>query len=251
MIDSYVICTSPRSGSTLLCRLLSQTGVAGDPDSHFHEASLEAWRDDYALRHEDTASERDLLARIFQAAIARGQGASGVFGLRLQRHSFQFFTAKLAALYPSMPGDRSRLTAAFGRTAFIHLARTDKLEQAVSYVRAEQSGLWHRAPDGTELERLAPPRAPTYDAERIRHQIEQFAAWERDWTAWFDRERIEPLRLTYEDLSSDPQGTLARVLDELGLERGAARRAVPGVAKLADGLSRDWVERFRREGERP
>ena len=30
--DSYVICTSPRSGSTLLCQLLAATGVAGDRD---------------------------------------------------------------------------------------------------------------------------------------------------------------------------------------------------------------------------
>ncbi|MEM1201062.1 MAG: Stf0 family sulfotransferase, partial [Pseudomonadota bacterium] len=29
--DAYVICTSPRSGSTLLCKLLAPTGIAGKP----------------------------------------------------------------------------------------------------------------------------------------------------------------------------------------------------------------------------
>ncbi|HBF29284.1 Stf0 family sulfotransferase, partial [Rhizobium sp.] len=27
--SSYVICTSPRSGSTLLCKLLAATGISG------------------------------------------------------------------------------------------------------------------------------------------------------------------------------------------------------------------------------
>jgi LPS sulfotransferase NodH len=44
--DSYVICTSPRSGSTLLCKMLTSTGAAGKPDSYFFGTSLEEWLDD-------------------------------------------------------------------------------------------------------------------------------------------------------------------------------------------------------------
>src|SRR5690349_19289466 len=32
---SYLVCATPRSGSTLLCRALSQTGVAGRPEEYF------------------------------------------------------------------------------------------------------------------------------------------------------------------------------------------------------------------------
>ena len=38
--ESYVLCTSPRSGSTLLCKLLAATGVAGNPDSYFHRPAV-------------------------------------------------------------------------------------------------------------------------------------------------------------------------------------------------------------------
>ena len=31
--DSYMICSTPRTGSTLLCELLESTGVAGRPES--------------------------------------------------------------------------------------------------------------------------------------------------------------------------------------------------------------------------
>ena len=69
---SYVICTAPRSGSTLLCGLLAATHVAGDPDSHFHATSRDAWLADYGLTRDDDASDQQTLRAIFDAAMARG-----------------------------------------------------------------------------------------------------------------------------------------------------------------------------------
>lgn len=245
--DCYVICTSPRSGSTLLCKLMAATGVAGDPDSYFHRTSVPDWLADLNVTPAPGASEREMLGLAFQAAIAQGRGETGIFGLRLQRHSFEFFTRKLAVLYPDRSSDLGRLQAAFGRALFIHLTRHDKVEQAVSYVKAEQSGLWHMAPDGTELERLAPHRDPVYDGTGIRAAVELMTAYDRDWTQWFEREGIEPLRLDYDALSANPSGTLRRVLERLGVNPEAAQGVGPGVRKLADGTSREWAARFRSE----
>ena len=245
--DSYVICTSPRSGSTLLCNLLAATGVAGNPGSHFHEPSIADWLGYYDLTPDPTLPERDILAEIFRAAIAQGSRDTGMFGLRLQRHSFDFFTEKLAVLYAGLSSDAARFQAAFGRTLYIHLTRRDKAEQSVSYVKAEQSGLWHAAPDGTEIERLSPPREPVYDAGEIRARFDEVTAFDRDWEAWFAAEKIDPFRITYESLSKDPKEALCRVLDRLGLDREAASDVTPGVAKLADKTSREWTARFRAE----
>ena len=32
---SYLVCATPRSGSTLLCHLLDETGLAGHPEEYF------------------------------------------------------------------------------------------------------------------------------------------------------------------------------------------------------------------------
>lgn len=245
--SAYVLCTAPRSGSTLLCKLLADTGIAGRPGSHFHEPSLAEWLADYDLPEVPGRSERDTVAAVFAAAIDKGRGGTPIFGLRLQRHSFAFFSGKLALLHPEPAGDVARMQAAFGRTLFIHLTRADKVEQAVSLVRAEQTGLWHRAPDGTEIERTAPPREPVYDAAALRAAFEMLTGYERQWEDWFARESVEPLRLTYDALSSDPAGTLASVLQALGLPREAAKGVAPGTARLADATNRDWVNRFRGE----
>lgn len=244
--ESYVICTSPRSGSTLLCNLLAKTGVAGNPDSWFHQSSLAYWLEMHDLSADPAASEGEVLEAIFRAAIAAGS-RGGMFGLRLQRDSFDFFVGKLAVLHPGLSSDAERFHAAFGRTAYIHLTRGDKVEQAVSYVKAKQSCLWHVAPDGSEIERLSAPREPVYDAGAIRACVESMEAADRDWKAWFAREGIAPLRVAYEAFSAAPVDTLRDVLVHLGLDPDAANGIEPGVAKLADATSRDWVARYRTE----
>lgn len=63
MTESYLVCALPRSGSSLLCGLLSSTGVAGRPEEWF-------WRETEAPLPEQwgTPGERDYLAAVRRAA---------------------------------------------------------------------------------------------------------------------------------------------------------------------------------------
>ncbi|NKB27680.1 MAG: sulfotransferase [Rhodobacteraceae bacterium] len=243
--NAYMICTSPRSGSTLLCRLLAATGFAGLPDSHFHRPELAAWLKTYGLSHADFTSNLSALKAIFAAAIERGTGATGLFGLRMQRVSFDFFMQQLTLLHPDARTDTDRIAATFGQTRFIHLTRLDKLAQAISLVKAQQTGLWHRAADGSELERASAPRAPVYDADAIHRALSEVKELEAAWAEWFDQQAICPSRITYEDLSNNPTATLSKVLDTLGLDPASAEGIQPPVAQLADATNADWASRFR------
>ena len=247
---SYIICTSPRSGSTLLCKLLSATEKAGDPESHFHTPALSRWLETYQLDGSDFASDRDALNAIFEAARKRGSAETGIFGLRLQRGSFDFFMQQTAILYPNEKNDINRIQAAFGRTLFIHLSRPNKLDQAISIVKATQTGLWHRASDGSEMQRISAPQEPYYDAGEIARQIEELSVMDLAWQDWFDHENVHLMRVTYDALSHDPIGTLEGILDALGLDSDLADGIEPPVSKLSDATNRDWADRFRREQSR-
>lgn len=248
--QSYIICTSPRSGSTLLCKLLGATGKSGMPGSHFHDPSVSQWLGYYGLSRDQFANEHDALNAAFDAAHQQGTASTGIFGLRLQRHSLDFFMQQLGILHPKASNETERVQAAFGETLFIHLTRQNKLEQAISFVKATQTGLWHRAPDGTELERLSPPREPVYDANAIAQQLARSEAFDKEWNTWFAEEKIDPLRVTYDDLSSDPRSALVRILGHLGVDYEPAFDSPPPVAKLADATSRAWAERFRAKSVR-
>lgn len=244
---SYIICTTPRSGSTLLCKLLARTKIAGDPDSHFHGTLLKGWLDDYGLQVTDFATEREAISSVFQRALVRGKGNTDIFGLRVQRESFGFFMQQLAQHFAGQRSDRERIESAFGPTLFVHLSRPNRLDQAISRVLAEQTGLWHRNSDGTELERLAPPQEPQYDASAIKRHMAESAAFDEAWERWFEQEAVEPLRINYDDLSKDPQAILRQLLKVLNLDPSIAQSIEAPTAKLADSLSCEWRVRFEKE----
>ena len=238
MFDSYFICTSPRSGSTLLCTHLEDCRP-GHPASYFHRPELTAWALGLGLPA-DTAR-----ADLFEAAKATSKGNRPICGIRLQQGSLAFFCDQLALEKPDHDKDQSRITAIFGRTAFIYLNRTDKVEQAVSLVRAEQSGLWHRNADGSDLERTGTPQDPNYDAEAIKTRQESLTQMDQNWEDWFAENGISPLRVSYSALASDVIGVVQGILSELGLPTAPAQALSARTVRLADHVNADWIARFR------
>ena len=225
--------------------MLQDVAGAGTPESYFHQPSLESWLTRYGLDAVQFAHPRLALRAVIDAASRAGRGAGWKFGLRLQRQSFGFFVEQLRVLKPTLQTDKARIEATFGRTLFIHLTRLDKVDQAVSVVKAQQSGLWHKAPDGTEIERLRAPQKLVYDAGALKAEFEEFVQADADWCSWFDAENIQPLVISYEALSSDPYKELARVLRALGLDYSPTDQTALPVAKLSDAINRDWAARFR------
>src|SRR3989337_3196752 len=171
MFDGYIIWGTPRTGSTLLCNLLTSTKTTGNPDSFYGRKFISWWAEEWRLPSRDTMSERDFNIAYLNAAVVAGKGRTEIFGLRLMRENLEELSAILDQIFPQLPSDRARLERAFGSILYIHLSREDKLAQAISLVKAEQTGLWHIATDGTEIERLSPPEESQYDFERINREV--------------------------------------------------------------------------------
>lgn len=247
MFDGYIICGTPRTGSTLLCKLLASTKTAGDPHSFYRQQDVWEWAEEWNLPDRDTMGELEFNVAYLNAAIAAGKGGTGIFGLRLMHENLDELSAILDRIFPQLPSDRARLEKAFGHILYIHLSREDKLAQAVSLIKAEQTGLWHIAPDGTEIERVAPPKEPQYDFERIQREVTELEAYDAAWNIWFAEQGITPLRVGYERLSSNPATTLLGICEALGVQAPDAEDVRLGVAKLSDDTSLDWVRRYRRD----
>ena len=245
MLDGYIICGTPRTGSTLLCNLLASTKTTGNPDSFYGRKFMSWWAEEWRLPGRDTMGERDFNIAYLNAAVAAGKGGTGIFGLRLMRENLDELSAILDQVFPQLPSDKTRLERAFGRIFYIHLSREDKLAQAISLVKAEQTGLWHMAPDGTEIERLAPPEEPEYDFARINREVQELERYDTAWNSWFAAQGIEPRCIGYETLSANPAAALIGICEALGVQAPNARDVRPGVAKLADETSLDWMRRYR------
>jgi len=249
MFDSYIICGTPRTGSTLLCNMLASTKMAGNPDSFYGRKFMADWAKEWNLPKPDTLSEKDYNIAYLDAAITAGKNGTGIFGLRLMRENLDELSSILDQIFPQTSSDTARFEKAFGKILYLHLSRENKLAQAISYIKAEQTGLWHVAPDGTEIERLGAPQDPQYDFARLKAEVTKLENYDAAWNAWFDAQGVKPFRIFYESLSADPAATLIRICEALGVQAPKAADVKPGVAKLADEVSRDWMRRYRRDVE--
>lgn len=223
---SYLLCGTPRTGSTLLCGLLASTGVAGRPESYFREPDETATARRLGLA--DAADYR-AFARAVRAA---GSTPDGVFAARVMWGTMD---RVVRGLGPG-PSDVDVLTAAFGPLAFVHLRREDVLGQAVSWARAEQTGHWQ---DGDPVS--APPR---FDVDRIDALVRTIEDHEAAWAGWFAAQGVTPHRVTYEQLAADPRRTVAGILGHLGLDLPPGWRPDPPQRRQADAVNADWVRRY-------
>lgn len=248
---SYIICATPRCGSTLLCDLLHDTGVAGNPHSFFRRQDFAEWAAEFNVPVAQWQDHQAFDIAYLEAAVKYGTGPTQMFGMRLMWESLADLSARLAELFPGLPSDSARFRSAFGHPVYLHLSREDKVAQAVSRWKAEQTGLWHVDADGSERERVKPGQRPRYDAKELAKLIIELEEHDAAWARWFDRQGVVPVSITYEMLSSHSQATLALILSALGQDKSIAESVKPRTAKLADKESREWADRFRAERRSP
>ncbi len=245
--SSYVICGTPRSGSTLLCEMLAATGVSGRPNSYFREQSIANWADRWGIDRTNGIDSVQFDRLYIPAMLRAGNNETGVFGLRLMWGSAAEAIRRLSAVNGGPADLAAQFEIALGPTLYVHLSRADKVAQAISLMRAEQSGLWHLAADGSVLEGAAAPQPNVYDGQRIAEIFIELNNDDIAWESFFASHDIEPLRLTYETVTADPQAALATIVAALGRDREAAKAVSVPTAKMGSGTSREWADRFRAE----
>jgi trehalose 2-sulfotransferase len=244
---SIIICANPRSGSTLLCDLLESTGVAGRPTSFYRQQSISDWARQLDVGPSEKM-ERLEFERAYLAAIHKeGTGGTGIFGLRLMWDTVEGLVERLGMIYPDAPGDFALFERAFGRPLYLSLTRQDKVAQAVSLVKASQSGLWHLASDGSERQRSKEHEHPAYDADAIGAEVTSLTKDDVAWQEWFAQQGISPLCISYEDLATNPKAMLAKILAALGRDPNIAMSIEPATARMADEETDRWIERYRNE----
>ncbi len=244
--DCYIICGTPRSGSTLLCNLLRDAGC-GRPRSYFRRQSIARIAAELGVSSAHDPQSKTFAKNYVDAVRNAGKGGSEIFGLRVMYENLGEMLAFLRIGLPENPDVADPIETAFGHALFIHLSREDKVAQAISLLKAEHSGLWHISPDGREIERTAPHREPSYDGARIASLIGDLARDEAGWDAWFSQNGVNPLRMSYEQLAREPHSVIADILASLGRDPSIAASLPISTGKLGDERSAEWNRRFRAE----
>lgn len=243
----YILCTTPRSGSTMLCRMLSASGKLGNPASYFRREDQEEWAAAWGTSMDGLPGSAHPSTDFLEAVLSAGRGPTSVFGLRLMQESLQDLLGYLRALTTAQTRDRACLEAAFGPLKFVYLERDDVVSQAISLLRAEQSGLWHKALDGTELERLSPTVPEGYDFARLHQYVLELTTQKASWREWFDAQGIAPIHVAYEALCENPARVLTKLSEALGVIPPGSNDVRVRTAQLRDRMSADWKARYEND----
>ena len=190
----YVIFITGRCGSTLLTRLLADTGLCGNPDEFFNEEQIA----DFA-REWGATDFPD-----YFRAVVRHSVTNRRFGFEIDPFRFQQLREMIS--FPEIFSPR--------RSVFFWMTRRDIVSQGWSFAKAKKTGLWHRFADGSE-KRLHPPEGDAIDDTEWWREIILMLRGERIMEDHFAASRITPYRLDYEMLVTDRHRTVVSVLQAL------------------------------------
>ena len=221
------ICSTPRSGSYMLCRYMINAGL-GVPHEYFNPVIMRQiaprlglgesvtrlkWRhrslrDRLPFGNRDRLAEMEFLDKYLRVLIPR-RCQSGIFAAKI--HFEQYF------IVLDNPVGRKLLDGGL----FVYLFREDLLRQAVSRNFSYVTGRWG---DDDGVTTAPVPQSDLFDASGIDREIWTLADEDREWRLFLARNGLSPLSISYEQLCKDPPGFVAAIARRLGLHPGSLRQ---------------------------
>lgn len=195
---SYAIVSTPRSGSTALCELLSATKIAGFPIEHFRESSQVLTQ----------YCQLDPV-RYLRLLMTSKKTENAVFGTKF-----------ISRFLEGHINENNELIYLLKNFKFIYLIRRDKLSQVVSEFIAAKTNMWHIYSERQaqnyqdKLERL---KIEDSDLIQLHKMYKNCLREEKFLENLFDRYQIFPLTVEYEKFVADPEENLNKILKYLDI----------------------------------
>lgn len=240
---SLLIGSTQRAGTTMLCRGLADTGVAGRPEEYFlaaDPAQFPTWgfweAGPFGLAHgaRDAAHYLEIVAEL-------GTTPNGVFGAKLMWNNVPWAVERFRRVARFAGLDAPAVfAAAFPDLRPVLLTRRDRVRQAVSWSRAAQDGVWEVRADAP----VRPESEASYDRELIANLERLIVEGEQGWRDLVAELGLTALHVVYEDMVADWAGTVRAVLVHLDLD-DRVDVPEPRTIRRADETNEAWVKRFR------
>lgn len=271
--QSYLVCATPRSGSTLFCEALRSTGLAGYPQEYFErlkETGLPRQPQEYFSTLDDPETlaildnptpQQDTgwllqwggpaYANYLDEVYKIGTTSNGVFGAKMMWGYFADFVHLVRSIPCYQQNDvHDLVSGVFPHARYIWITRQDKAAQAISLWKAIQTQRWRQE---SELDASLEKKSPVFHFAAIRHLEQQILDNEAAWQEYFKACATQPLVIVYEELIHDYEGTLRKTFDYLAIPLPENLTFVrPPMIRQANELSNTWLlhyRQFRQEAE--
>ena len=215
---NYIICSCPRSGSSLLSEALTAMG-AGRPEEYFNPVISSD-----ANNKRELLPQKDFMLPTPEAFVGRIRNeftVNGIFGIK----THYIHLARIPEVLSNFP-------QIFPDAKFISVTRRNILRQAISASRATQTQAWTAA-----LKEQKRARFSYFSI--LKHLIltaQEIELWEK----FYEKHGIKPLRILYEELDQNYEETMKKVIAFLGLTGPIPAQP---LKKQSDQLTEEWTKR--------
>ena len=239
---SLLLCSSPRSGSTLLTEALHRSGRVSCPTEYFDPTA--AFADCYARWGVATMVE-------YVAALHRYRvNDDGLLSAKMHWYQLQWLCSELASSLSVRDGaygtERAVLEFVFPHCRYVRVIRHDRDRQAVSWAIADQLNRWTY--DDRRCTKASTEFVYSFVAiDGFRHRLDEHEA---HWDALLATVGAHVLTVAYEDLVRTYADTVAAVAAHIGVELPARDVPPPRLRRQADERSEEVLERYLRDRAR-
>lgn len=212
----YLIASTPRCGSHYLGHALTETGYFGVPLEYLNSGNFAGWHARFGKKPTEN---------MLKDLIAHRTSPSGNFGFKAHWSQFRPFQDRLGALAP------------IKRIVFIR--RRNLLSQAISYLKAEQTGQWiSGAPKTGEAE---------YSYRQIIRRARNIKEQNNAWATYFATTGIPVFSIFYEDLLANPELNLASIFGFICPNCPAKPKVSTRTQRQSDEVSEAWKKRLQQD----
>jgi len=205
-----MIAITPRSGSTMLCDLLNNTNLLGNPKEYLNPSYIK----DRISKYSDTNS----LFEMFSKTIDYSMNDNKIFGIKASYYQVEpFIEANIFnQLLPNIK--------------IINLFRRNILKQAISLYIAAETQFFHSINDNTNRDKLL--NDLKFDKNKIFNRIKEIYKEEKGWINYLDNNAYSYIKLFYEDNIKDINRIIKMILLYNGIDEEVALKTVIKESKF-------------------
>lgn len=201
---SVIVCSTGRSGSTLLCRTLSSLNCLGQSEEFFLPE---------ILTKNKVYSSADELYRYLPDVYMSGTTPNGVFSVKLHWDHMKILT-QIARTDPALSSKTNTeiLSLLFPNPYFIFIRRADLIKQAISVEIGRQTGVYV-IPKDFSGELSCKDKKLFFKPLNIYRYKQGLQARNSNWISFFEKNNLSFFEVVYENLVQDFEPTIRQILE--------------------------------------
>lgn len=243
--QSYIVCSTGRSGSTLLCKTLKNLKCCGNPAEYFHHNETKK------LQLKD---DPEKFINYCNSVLHQGLTSNGIFGIKM--HWWQMYDflkiAKKSPLFENKK-DLEILNAIFPNLKFIYISRQDIIAQAVSTTIALTTKVWEKSANNNSIKETKKEKKLSIKNRSIKFRPLKIYRWEqsfkdqnRRWKQFFEENDLEYYAVTYEKLTSSFEEEIVNILDFLNIDQTLLDQKIEmATKKQSTNINQQFIRYYK------